>query len=259
MEMCDIYIQLHGLWLVVVNIMALLLLNIYFLYLFRYFFRASKLEQEMKISQVQNELQYLHYEELEQKYRESRKVLHDMKNHLQAVEQLYEGENKEAGDNYVRNLYHMINILGEKYYSSNRMLNIILNEKLSQAQKLGIKVSAEVGDADFSDIQDIDITIIFANLQDNALEAAVSAADPWMELKIDIVQDFRVIRIRNSRGVKPGSPAQDSNELTLHSSLGHMGLGLENVRQTLGKYHGSLEQTETEKEYCINIMIPGKE
>ena len=239
--------------------MALLLLNIYFLYLFRYFFRASKLEQEMKITQVQNELQYRHYEELEQKYRESRKVLHDMKNHLQAVEQLYEGENKEAGDNYVRNLYHMINILGEKYYSSNRMLNIILNEKLSQAQKLGIKVSAEVGDADLSDIQDIDITTIFANLLDNALEAAVSAADPWMELNIDIVQDFRVIRIRNSRGVKPDSPAQDSNELPLHTSLGHMGLGLDNVRQTLEKYHGSLEQTETEKEYCINIMIPGKE
>lgn len=259
LEMCDVYIQLHGLWLVVVNITALLLLNIYFLYLFRYFFRASKLEQEMKLTQVQNELQYRHYEELEQKYRESRKVLHDMKNHLQAVEQLYEGENKEAGDNYVRNLYHMINILGEKYYSSNRMLNIILNEKLSQAQKLGIKVSAEVGDADFSDIQDIDITTIFANLLDNALEAAVSAADPWMELNIDIVQDFRVIRIRNSRGVKPDSPAQDSNELPLHTSLGHMGLGLDNVRQTLEKYHGSLEQTETEKEYCINIMIPGKE
>ena len=34
LEMCDVYIQLHGLWLVVGNITALLLLNIYFLYLF---------------------------------------------------------------------------------------------------------------------------------------------------------------------------------------------------------------------------------
>ena len=85
-RMSQVYIQLYGLWLLLVNFAALLLLNIYFLYLFRYLFRVSKLEQKIRIARIQNELQYRHYEELEQKYRESRKILHDMKNHLQAVE-----------------------------------------------------------------------------------------------------------------------------------------------------------------------------
>ncbi|MDO5540545.1 MAG: GHKL domain-containing protein [Eubacteriales bacterium] len=247
-QMMTVYTQLYGLWLVLANIIALLLLNIYFLYLFRYLFRAAKLEQEMQMAQLQSELQYRYYEELEKKYRESRKILHDMKNHLQAVEQLYEGENKTAGDNYVQDLYHMIHVLGEKYYSSNQMLNIILNEKLLQASQSGIQVKAEVGDVNFDDIKDIDITTIFANLLDNAIEAA--GAQSWLELKIDNIQDFRVIKIRNGIHLSSDASSSKSN---------HMGLGLTNVRLALDKYHGSLESSSSEKEYCINIMIPGKE
>ena len=258
-QMCIVYVQLHGLWLMVGNIIALLLLNLYFLYLFRYLFRVNKLEQEKKMVQIQNELQYHHYEELERKYRESRKILHDMKNHLQAVEQLYEGEHRQAGDHYVQNLYHMINVMGEKYYSPNHMLNIILNEKLSQAQADGLKVTAEVGDASFDDLEDMDITTIFANLLDNAIEAANSAENGWLEIKIGTIQDFRVVQIRNAIvssdekcSAPPGIRMYQPKENI------HMGLGLGNVRQALGKYHGSLEQNKTQKEYCINLMIPGK-
>ena len=259
-QMCIVYVQLHGLWLMVGNIIALLLLNIYFLYLFRYLFRVNKLEQEKKITQLQNELQYRHYEELERKYRESRKILHDMKNHLQAVEQLYEGEDRQAGDHYVKNLYHMINVMGEKYYSSNHMLNIILNEKLSQAQADGIKVTAEIGDANFDDLEDMDITTIFANLLDNAIESANSVDNGWLQIKIDTVQDFRVIQIRNARTSAQEKRADQAADKARKQKEGsHMGLGLVNVRQALRKYHGSLEKSETENEYCINLIIPGKE
>lgn len=258
LHMSAVYIQFNGLWLILADIIALLLLNIYFLYLFRYLFRVRRLEQEMQMAQLQNELQYRHYEELERKYTESRKVLHDMKNHLQAVEQLYGGEDKTAGDNYVQGLYHMIHVLGEKYYSSNRMLNIILNEKLSLAAKSGIRVKAEVGDVNFDDIKDIDITTIFANLLDNAIEAA--GPKSWLELKIDHIQNFRIVKIRNGIGSssqqlckEPGQSAVPVNK------NGHMGLGLTNVRLALDKYHASLESDSTETEYCISIMIPGKE
>ena len=72
----------------------------------------------------------------------------------------------------MKDLYHMVNILGEKYYSSDRMLNIICNDKLSAAGRMGIRVTAQIGDVDFSDLKDIDVTTIFANLLDNAIEAA---------------------------------------------------------------------------------------
>lgn len=247
MEIYAVYIQLYGVGLILIDIIALLLLNLCFLYLFGYLFQARRLEQEMKIFQVQNEAQFHYYGELERKYRESRKVFHDMKNHLQAVEQLYQEKNKEAGDNYTQDLYHLLNKLGEKYYSSNHMLNIILNEKLSAATEAGIQVTAEVGDARFDDIKDIDITTIFANLLDNAVEAASKAGEgAYLQLKVDTVQDFRVIHIRNSRAEKEKQGRR------------HEGLGLVNVRCTLEKYHGSLEVSMTEREYRVSVMVPGE-
>lgn len=248
MKLMLVYVTLYGVGLILANIIVLMLLNIYFLYLFGYLSQARRLKQEMEIFKVQNEAQFHYYEELERKYRESRKIFHDMKNHLQAVEQLYEEKDKEAGDTYVQDLYHLLNKLGEKYYSSNHMLNIILNEKFAAAAEAGIQVSAEVGDAQFDDIKDIDITTIFANLLDNAVEAASKAGDnAFLQLKVDTVKDFRVIHIRNTRVEKE------------RSSKGHEGLGLANVRRTLEQYHGSLELTMSEKECRVSVMIPGSE
>lgn len=76
--------------------------------------------------------------------------MHDMKNHLQAVEHLYQAKDgQEQGGAYVKDLYHMLNLLGEKYYSSNRMLNIICNDKLSLARHPAVAISVEIGDVDF--------------------------------------------------------------------------------------------------------------
>lgn len=91
-EMGRIYMDLYGVRLMVVNLAALVLLNFCFLYLFGYWFRSHKLEGQLAEFQMQNELQYRYYAELEQKYRESRKIIHDMKNHLQAVEHLYQAK-----------------------------------------------------------------------------------------------------------------------------------------------------------------------
>ena len=105
-EMGRIYMDLYGVRLMVVNLAALVLLNFCFLYLFGYWFRSHKLEGQLAEFQMQNELQYRYYAELEQKYRESRKIIHDMKNHLQAVEHLYQAKDgQEQGGAYVKDLY----------------------------------------------------------------------------------------------------------------------------------------------------------
>ena len=203
---------------------------------------VKRLEEELALYQRENELHYHYYEELDRKYRESRKVIHDMKNHLQAVEDLYAGQKTEAGDRYVKDLYHMLNVLGEKRYTENQMLNIILNEKIREAEAKGITVTVRVGDIDLSDIKEIDLTTIFANLLDNAIEAA--GEDGRLSIKLDEFREFRVGEIRNS--IQP----------ELKKKEGHMGLGLGNVRNTLEKYHGTMKTEETKEEFQVRLMLP---
>lgn len=248
LEMSLVYVQLKNFTLLILNLIFLLLLNFYFLYLFGYLFRSNTLEQDLKVYQAQNELQYRYYEQLEQKYQESRKTIHDMKNHLTAVEHLYqEGGGSPDAKEYVQGLYHMLNLLGEKYYSSNKMLNIICNDKITAAQSKGIAVTAEIGDVDFSDLRDIDITTIFANLLDNAMEAAAACTEaPYIHIKVQEVQAFRIISIQNSWN--PEVPKE-----------GHMGIGLKNVQQTLEAYLGTLQHEAIHNEFRVSILLPGKE
>lgn len=247
LRMNMVYGQLYSNALLLINLILLVLVNCYFIFLFRYMFQSNQLEQELERFQAQNEVQYRYYTELERKYQESRKILHDMKNHLQAIESLYREDNASGrGDRYVKDLYHMVNILGEKYYSSDRMLNIICNDKLSAAGRMGIRVTAQIGDVDFSDLKDIDVTTIFANLLDNAIEAAQGTEEAFLDIKMQNVHQFRVISIVNA--MEPG-----------RKKPGHSGIGLENVRRTLEKYHGTIRQETVDGEYRVSVLLPEKE
>lgn len=245
----SVYIQLYGIGLILLNILAVVVMDFVFLHLIFYVSKANQLDRDMEIFETQNALQFQYYDELEKKYRESRKMIHDMKNHLQAVEHLYTNEEQEKADSYVQDMYHMLNAMGEKYYCKNRMLNIILNEKIQTAKRRGIEGVAEVGEVDLDFMKDIDITTVFANLLDNAMEGAQDAVEkPYLRIRMDRVREFLVIVITN-----PFLPGRDKKE---NSKEKHMGLGLENVRQTLEKYQGTLLTEELEGEFRVTVSIP---
>lgn len=244
-EVSQVYFQLYGMGLYALNALIVIVLNLYFVYLFGYVFKARNLEKDLSIYKKHDELQFRYYEELEKKYQESRKMIHDMKNHLQAIEDLYSSGETERGREYVRDMYHMLNTYGGRYYSENRMLNIILNDKFAKAAREGVKTTAMIGDVDLEFIKDIDATTIFANLLDNAVEAAAGTEGANISVKVDGFNDFLVISIRNS-----------SRDKVKKEKEGHMGLGLVNVRQTLEKYHGTLQTGSEGQEYQVNITIP---
>lgn len=245
----NIYVQMYGAFLIVINITLLVFMNLYILYLFSYLSRNRRLENELEILSQQREMQYHYYEKLERKYQASRRMVHDIRNHLQAMEALIqEGEREAAGD-YASGMYQMLNTLGRTQYSDNRMLNIILNDKAENAESLGVRMDVEVRDVHLSQMNDIDITTIFANLLDNAVEAAANACtDKYIRIRAGVFHDFAVIKIENSM------PASKNKVKSCGEK--HMGIGLENVRRTLQRYGGGI-QTETDQmKYKVSITIP---
>lgn len=245
----DVYMQLHGYTLVSAVVLVLILINIDFIYLFRYMFHANELESEMKLMNQKTELNYRYYTDLEQKYQESRKIIHDMKNHLQAVEALCNAGENEEGKAYMDDLYHMLNVMGGQYYSDVKILNIILNEKIKQAHIRNIEVRAEIGETGLENMRDIDVTAIFANLLDNAIEAAEASKERWIHLKMDTVHEFVVVSLENSVEAR-------QKEGRRQREKGHMGVGLKNVREALERYHGTMQHVREGDRYQVTLMIP---
>lgn len=242
-EVGEVYFQLYNIGLVVLCFVLLILLNVYVIYLLGYLFRAKNLENDLQVYQIQSRMQFEHYEEVEKKYEDSRRVIHDMKNHLQAIAGLYERQEIEKGEIYMRDMYRMLDALGEQYYTDNKLLNIILNEKFRRAQQQGIRTEAAIGNAELEKLRDIDMTTIFSNILDNAIEAAGKCTDPYINLKMDRINDFVVVRLSNSSQEGDDKP-------------GHKGFGMGNVQRTLQVYHGTIQTQQQGQEFQTTIMFP---
>lgn len=227
-------------------------LNLYLFYLFNKVVQNNEMKKQLALYDQASGLQYRYYQEMEQKLADSRKTVHDMKNHLQAMERLYQTGEAEKGRQYGDDLRQLLNSFSQDYYTDNRVLNIVINDKAERGKMSGVPVSCALNQIDLSFMKEMDITTIFANLLDNAIEAACEAREPWTKLKADNVRDFIVISVENSM---KNSPAL--NESRLNSSKeGHQGYGLENVKRALERYNGHLRIETGGNTFKVSLFIP---
>lgn len=239
--------------LLLVNVILVLILNIYVTHIFDAISKNNTLKNEVKLYHQQSELQHKYYDNLESKYKESRKLIHDIRNHLQSIERLYKNKEQDLAKKYTTDIHLMLNELNQRYYTSNRILNIILNDKYQIIKSANISFDCKIGDINLNFMREIDITTIFANLLDNSIEAAKKVEDnPYIKFHINKFNDFIVINIINSMKDKPIM----KNKKIKSTKVNHEGLGLENIRKTLEKYEGSLVVDFDDNEFKINIVIP---
>lgn len=118
----QIYTGLQESILLVINIILVLILNIYVTHIFDAISKNNILQNEVNLYHQQSELQHKYYDNLENKYKESRKLIHDIRNHLQSIERLYEIKDAEKAKEYTNDIHLMLNELNQKYYTSNRVL-----------------------------------------------------------------------------------------------------------------------------------------
>lgn len=237
--------------LIICDVVLIFILNIYLFSLLSKVSENAEIKGKLALYDQASDLQYRYYQEMEQKLEDSRKTVHDMKNHLQAMERLYQTGEAEKGRQYGDDLRQLLNSFSQDYYTDNRVLNIVINDKAERGRMSGVPVACALNQIDLSFMKEMDITTIFANLLDNAIEAACEAREPWTKLKADNVRDFIVISVENSMKKSPVL-----NESWLNSNKeGHQGYGLENVKRALEKYNGHLRIETGENTFKVSLFI----
>lgn len=239
--------------LLVINIILVLILNIYVTHIFDAISKNNTLQNEVNLYHQQSELQHKYYDNLENKYKESRKLIHDIRNHLQSIEKLYEIKDAEKAKKYTNDIHLMLNELNQKYYTSNRVLNIILNDKIQIIRNSNIDLDCKIGEINLDFMKEIDITTIFANLLDNSIESAKKVeGNSYIKFHVNKFNDFIVINIINSMKEKPTI----KNSKIQSTKANHEGLGLENIRKTLEKYEGTIVIDYDNTNFKVNVVIP---
>ncbi len=239
--------------MVIIMLIGFLLFNVYITYLIKSVSDIYQYKYELSLLAKQSELQLENYKDLDYKYNQSRKIIHDIKKHLIVYRDLEENK----AEDYRNILENEIDKLFKGFQCTNTILSIITSQKYNQSEKNHIEVCIRMEDLPLDFISDLDITAIFANLWDNAIEASVEMAEGsrHIDFMMRKVNGFVIINMENTcLGV---INIDSENNRIISSKKDHMGIGLAIVEATVRKYDGFFKICRDEKDkFIVELTIP---
>lgn len=234
-----------------INLGCIVLADLFLLYLIKVMNEKSFLEYEIKSMEKQADLQYKYYMRQEQKYNKTLGLLHDVNKHIKSIEQLYLNGNTEIAAEYTKQIGGMLQPLIPDKYTGNPILDILLADYLAIMDEKQIDFDIKVDNVKMDFMDAIDITTIFGNLLDNAIEACNGMEkDRKIVVRIGAYHEMVSIRMENNCAAikwKNGVPVSDKGR--------NHGMGLPNVRRSIEKYDGSIKLKVEDGIFIVDIFL----
>lgn len=212
---------------------------------------------ELKTIREKENIEKSYFELLEHQNDELQIFVHDIQKHLENIGKL--SDNSEEVKEYVSSLSSDLSDNNKIGKTSNKLLDLIIDKYNYLSEKQGITFEKNIHTSKFDFITQTDLTSIFNNLLDNAVESARKSKDKLITLSINSFGNIIFLELSNSCDFPPRS----SNEklLTTKKDGGLHGYGFKSITKSVKKYDGDIEweYKEDEKLFCTTVFFPMKE
>ncbi len=177
---------------------------------------------------------------------------HDMKHHLNELYRMSQNNADTEIVEYIADMQNFMSSEMELVRSGNKEIDSILNYMLCRAKKVLDRVEYKINIPKDVILKPFDITVLFGNLLENAIEAAEkSQEEKWLSVSLQYEKGLLFIDIKNSYlNVKKSG-------MTYHTTKkeeGH-GIGLQNVRRIVASYRGTMEIADDNKVFAVKILL----
>ena len=228
-----------------------------------YLFSMNRIDLEQRKSS-QYQAQITAYKMLDEQYRRTERLRHDMKNHVIALSGLLRNKEYEKMDEYLQNMEDSGRLADDGEITGNGAVDAILYQKKAHAGQSGILWECDVRMPRECRINEFDLCILFGNLLDNAVEACVrqSAEARFISIHAGTFKNCFLLEVRNSTDATdtPNSAlTRGSARTTRHThkqNPGEHGIGLLNVRDVVESYDGVIDITAENGIFTISVLIP---
>jgi len=206
--------------------------------------------------QLQKELDSVSYYKMLLSRDEAQSILiHDIKKHLQAIALLNEQGDKETITSYIEGLAGSPDLQTASRICDHELLNAILCRYMRDCREQNIDFYADIRSDTLNFIAENDLTSLFCNLLDNAIEAAAKHVNASIQLVVTYMPQAQltVVTVVNSCRV---NPFQKNGRLvsTKTGSIRH-GFGLKSVERIVARYHGNMELYYEQDEHMFHAVI----
>ena len=179
-----------------------------------------------------------------------RRIYHDMKNHLLIL------ENQPGTDETRRTASRLREQIAdyENYvHTGNEFLDIIIRDKSAKAREKHIDFNAVIHFENGDFMEPLDISTIFGNAIDNAIEASEKLPEDHrlITVKAAKVRDMLMITAENNM-----EPDSLPDEGTSKSDRFLHGFGIPNIRKAAEKYDGQCSISAKDGVFRLKVMIP---
>ena len=242
-------------WMISISAFLLLITNMIVFGIHNYTQRKETELAELRL-QFQKEYDASEYRKELLKESENRSILiHDIKKHLNSISALNKEGDSLRVATYIDALINSTSLQTSVRVCDNDMLNIILGRYIHHCKQKGISIHTDIRSKCLKFISDDDLTALFCNLLDNAIDAASVVPNGYIDINALHKENtsFTLITIINSCRE---TPFDDFGNLIIRKNNKEQhGFGMKSIKRIVTKYGGEMSYYYDAENATFHVII----
>ncbi len=238
----------------IIAVSFLLLTNIIVYMIYEWAEENNQKLLELELTNQKNDIDMQYLNLIEKKNETMNIMAHDYKNHIIAISDM---SDQIEIKNYIASMLGEITKYNQICKTKNRLLDVILNKYMDICREKSIELETNILTDNLNFISNYDISALFNNLLDNAVEAASKSSIKFIHLDItNSLNSYHKITVINSSDIEPN--CKNGNLITTKKNKAAHGFGTKSIRKIVKKYHGEMnwEYNKEEKQFKLIILFP---
>lgn len=213
------------------------------------------LKDRFRLQEAVIKHQLSHYEQIKLREKKTSRFRHDIQKHMFAVRNALENQQNEKALTHVLALIEDFEAIRDQAGVDTGADVLSANLYHFMSKYPNIRVDWEGKFPKHLRLSDQDVVALFANLLENAFEAADKVEnDPFIVAKVQLINGMLFFGIKNTY---VPNPTQNGVEFkTTKRDKKHHGLGLSIVKDVAEKYNGEVKITAGKRVFLVEVTVP---
>ncbi len=210
----------------------------------------------LKLVELQTEQSQRYLDEVRSIHTEMRGYKHDFHHHLQTLKGQLEAGEVERALAYIEQMDEQLKNVDTLLKTGNVSLDAVLSAKIAQAKAEHIAMTVKACVPDELTLTDVELSIVVANLLDNAMEACrLAQGERFIRVYMTMKGKMLYFSMLNSAGEKK----KKIGTLFATQKTGLHGFGLRRAESILEKHGGWCKYNSEDGAFSSEFLVPAVE